>query len=250
MSRNLLRWLAGCCFSLFAAWIPPATAMQFPDKPAATDYFVDQATLLDLQSRTAINETAAALLREQKIALFVVTLPSLASVDASGTGIEGYATALFDHWGIGSEERNYGMLLLVSLGDRKARIELGEGFGRQYDGASTDIMQSLILPAFKRGDYGTGIRDGVRGLDAMARGLGLPPPTRPAWFWPAVIGGAVLIVLMLFSLFKSGRSGWAWALIAGLAALLFFFVRNADKRGSGGGFGGGRSGGGGSTGSW
>lgn len=111
-------------------------------------------------------------------------------------------------------------------------------------------MQSLIVPAFKRGDYPTGIRDGVRGLDAMARGLGLPAPTRPAWFWPALIAAGILIALMLFSLFKSGRSGWAWALIAALAALLFFFVRSANKQGSGGGFGGGRSGGGGSTGSW
>lgn len=83
MSKVSLRWLAGCCFSFFLAFISPAGAVEFPDKPAAQDFFVDRAGLLDPQSRSEINEAAGALLREQKIALFVVTLPSLASVSAS-----------------------------------------------------------------------------------------------------------------------------------------------------------------------
>lgn len=229
-----------------------AQAATFPDKPPGQDFFVDKANLINEADRQKINETTRALLKEQRIPLFVVTIDSLANYQASALGIEGYATALFNHWGIGSQDRNYGMLLLVSAGDRKARIELGAGFEHKYDAASNDIMQSLIVPAFKGGNYSTGILDGVRGMDAMARGLQLPMPTVPAWMWIVLIGGAALFAMMIINLFKSGKSGWAWALLAGLGVLLFFLMRNAGRNSgdSSGGFGGGSSGGGGATGSW
>jgi uncharacterized protein len=104
-------------------------AATFPDKPPKEHFFVDEANLLDEQARKAIDAAALALLKDERIPLFVVTIPSLSAYEASGQGIDQYATALFDAWGIGSRDRNYGMLLLVSAGDRKARIELGAGFG-------------------------------------------------------------------------------------------------------------------------
>jgi uncharacterized protein len=225
-------------------------AATFPDKPPKEHFFVDEAKLLDEQARKAIDATALALLKDERIPLFVVTIPSLSAYEASGLGIEPYAKALFDAWGIGSADRNYGMLLLVAAGDRKARIELGAGLEHRYDAQADDIMQSLIVPAFRRGEYSTGIGDGVRGLDAMARGLQLPRPTAPWWFWPVLIGGAIFLGALIYNLFKSGKSGWAWALIAALAVLIFFLLRAAAAGGSGGGFGGGSSGGGGATGSW
>jgi uncharacterized protein len=225
-------------------------AATFPDKPPKEHFFVDEAHLIDEQAQQAIDATALALLKEEQIPLFVVTIPSLSAHEASGLGIERYAGELFDTWGIGSPRRNYGILLLVSAGDRKARIELGAGFEHRYDTEASDIMQSLIVPAFRRGDYSTGISDGVRGLDAMARGLQLPRPTAPWWFWPVIIACAIFFVAMIYNLFKTGKSGWAWALIAALAVLIFFMLRAAASGGSGGGFGGGSSGGGGATGSW
>ena len=57
--------------------------------------------------------------------------------------------------------------------------------------------------------------------------------------------------MVIVSLFKKGRSGWGWALIAGIAIALFFILRAAaSSGGSGGSFGGGSSGGGGASGSW
>jgi len=232
---------------LLSGFLHPAAAVTFPEKPPKADYFVDYAALLKPESKKVVNQTAAALLKQEKIPLYVVTITSLSAQDAAGLSIEKYAQKLFDHWGIGFKKRNYGMLLLVSVGDRKARIELGKGWAHNYDSQAENVMQSLIIPAFKRNDYSTGIADGVRGMDAMARGLQLPKPTAPWWFWPATIIGGIVLVLMIINLFKTGRSGWAWALIAAIAVLLFFILRNA---GSGGGFGGGSSGGGGATGSW
>lgn len=245
--KGILAWLALVTLLLAAS---SGWAVTFPAKPSKHDFVVDQAHLLSPEDQKAVNQTAQALLKDEQIPLFVVTITSLSAQEAAGLGIEQYATKLFDTWGIGSPDRNYGILLLVSVGDRKARIELGAGFEHRYDAQAKDIMQSLIIPAFKRGDYSIGIRDGVRGLDAMARGLQLPKPTAPWWFWPALIGGAILAGVLIYNLFKTGRSGWAWALIAALAAIIFFVLRAAASSGSAGGFGGGSSGGGGATGSW
>jgi uncharacterized protein len=237
--------------------------MTFPARPPAQDYFVDGANLITPEARQAINTTAAALLREQEVPIFVVTIRSLSEMRAAGSSIEDYATALFNDWGIGSQQVNFGVLLLVSLGDRKARIELGEAWGRDHDAQAANIMESLIIPAFKRGDYSVGIVDGVRGLDAMVRGWTLPRATRPLWHWPAMILGGLFLVAALVSLIRSGHSGWAWVPIAGVGGLLLFMMSSRGGYGrrrygggggfgggSGGGFGGGSSRGGGATGSW
>jgi uncharacterized protein len=238
--------------SLLMLLVPPCLfGSTFPDKPPSEHYYVDEAGLINSEIGEQIDKTAAALLNEEKIPLYVVTINSLAGHDAVTLSIEQYATALFDNWGIGWQDRNYGILLLISNGDRKARIELGADWGREFDYQAQQVMDELIVPAFKRGDFSGGIADGVRGLNAMARGLELPKPKSPWWFWPALIGGLILVVVMIVNLFKSGRTGWAWALIAALGVILFFIIRAMlSSSGSGGGFGGGSSGGGGATGSW
>lgn len=226
-------------------------ARTFPDKPPSEHYYVDEAGIINPEAGKQIDSTAAALLDEEKIPLYVVTINSLAGHEAVTLTIDQYASELFDHWGIGWQDRNYGILLLISKGDRKARIELGADWGGEFDYQAQQIMDELIVPAFKRGDFSGGITDGVRGLNAMARGLELPKPKTPWWFWPALIGGFILVVFMIINLFKSGRTGWAWALIAALGVILFFIIRAMlSGSGSSGGFGGGSSGGGGATGSW
>ena len=230
---------------------PCASGVTFPEKPTSEHYYVDGAGIVDQSTGEQIDSKAAALLSEEKVPLYVVTIRSLADQDAVTHSIEDYAAELFNHWGIGSQDRNYGMLLLISEGDRKARIELGAGWERNYDYQATQVMNDLIVPAFKRGDFQTGISDGVRGMDAMARGLDLPSPKSPWWLWPALIGGLILVIAVIINLFRTGRSGWGWALLAALGVVLFFVIRSAmSNSGSSGGFGGGSSGGGGATGSW
>lgn len=246
MYRNLLTVFLTAAMLLAVTMAQAAT---FPEKPPTENFYVDNAGLITPEAGEKIDATASALLSEEKIPLYVVTIASLSAQQAVTLTIEQYARELFDEWGIGWQDRNYGILLLISAGDRKARIELGSDWRGMHDAEAVQIMNELIVPAFKRGDYATGITDGVRGLDAMARGLALPRPSTPWWFWPVAIGVLVLIVLIIVNLFRSGRSGWAWALLAALGLALFFMLRNAGS-GSGGGFGGGSGGGGGATGSW
>lgn len=251
MRHCTIKYKSATLLSLLLLYCSSSLAVNFPDKPPETDFFVDKATLISETDRAEINSIASKLLSEEDVPIFIVTIGSLASYEASSQTIETYTTALFNEWGIGSPERNYGILLLVSRGDRRARIELGVDWGHSHNRASQDIMDSLIIKQFKRDEYSLGILDGVRGLDAMARGLALPKPTAPWWFLPALIIGAILLVMLIINLFKTGRSGWAWALIVAIGILLFFILRTAaSSGGSGGGFGGGSSGGGGASGSW
>ncbi|MCZ6456361.1 MAG: TPM domain-containing protein [Actinobacteria bacterium] len=238
-------------FALLICLPAVASAQTFPPKPPASDFYVDLAGLIQTTEAQQINSIAGALLSEERIPIYVVTIRSLADFGASAMGIEAYALALFNEWGIGFQDRNNGMLLLVSLGDRKARIEFGADWAHRHDAAAKSVMDTLIVPKFKSDDYSVGILDGVRGMEAMARGLNLPKPKTPWWFLPLVILGAIAIVALIVNLFRTGRKGWAWVVIAAVGVMLFVFLRTAATRGgSGGGFGGGSGGGGGASGSW
>lgn len=87
--------------------------------------------------------------------------------------IEAFATGLFNDYGIGNMPQDNGILLLVSVKDRKARIALGASFGHRYDAKCRSIMDNVIVPKFKRNDYPGGIRDGVK---ACLKSFGIKPP--------------------------------------------------------------------------
>jgi uncharacterized protein len=249
---------------LLLAWTAAPLVAQrvtFPDAPPAGTFVVDEAGALGAAEAAEVDRISAALLEEQGFPIVVVLLPDLASRGAAGYTIERYAAELFDHWGIGSQERNYGMLLLVSLGDRAARIELGEAWRHQYDEQARQVMNTLIIPQFRDGRYSEGVLAGVRGMNAMARGLELPVPATPVWVLFAAFGVFVTVSGGMFSLLYSGKTGYAWVLLAALAALLLLLARSVHVQGGtrgggggggagGGGFRGGSSGGGGATGRW
>jgi uncharacterized protein len=138
------------------------------------------------------------------------------------------------------------------------RIELGSAWQHQYDTEMKTVIDTLITPEFKRGDYSRGIVDGVRGMNNVVRGLDLPKPNVPWWRWAMLVLGIVAGISAIVSLFRAGRRGWAWLLLAALGGLLLslFIPRSGnwgsdnDDGGSSDGFGGGDSDGGGASGDW
>ena len=87
----------------------------------------------------------------------VVTIQSISPVS-----IEEYAVRLFEKWGIGKKGADNGVLVLLAINERKARIEVGYGLeGALPDGKCGEIIREQMSPYFKDGDFGTGILSGV-----------------------------------------------------------------------------------------
>ncbi len=102
------------------------------------------AQLADFEKRTTIE-------------FAVVTVSSL-----QGFSIEEFSLGLANAWGVGKKDKNNGVILLVAPNERKVRIEVGLGLEQQLsDNAASDIIQNTILPAFKSGNMGLGIINGV-----------------------------------------------------------------------------------------
>lgn len=72
----------------------------------------------------------------------VVTVKSMRDFDPASPSIESFARRWFDTWGIGSQEKNDGVLVIISTGDRKGRIELGADWGRRLGAPIRRLRQT------------------------------------------------------------------------------------------------------------
>jgi Beta-propeller domains of methanol dehydrogenase type len=103
--------------------------------------------------------------------------------DLQGITIEEYAASLFEKWGVGKADKDNGVLLLVSMQEKKVKIEVGYGL----EGAITDleagnIINDIIVPGFKQGDYNAGVYNGVYAIAGEIykdQGLALESTTAP-----------------------------------------------------------------------
>ena len=162
--------LAALLLGLFAVLLlaPPAMAQATLDFPPLTGRVVDEADLLSPATEQALTEKLAALEADSSDQLVVVTLSSLRNQE-----IEDYGYQLGRAWGIGQGENDNGALLIVAPNERKVRIEVGYGLEPILtDAFSALVIHNQILPAFREGDYETGI---VRGVDALLAQLSLDP---------------------------------------------------------------------------
>src|SRR6187200_3573593 len=134
--------------------IAPTLAINFP---ALTGRVVDQANIIQPDTRVAIEQKLADLEAKSGIQLVVATINSL-----EGQEIEPYANELFRTWKLGEKAKNNGVLLLVAPKERRVRIEVGYGLeGTLTDALAKVIITNAITPRFKTGDFSDGISRGV-----------------------------------------------------------------------------------------
>jgi len=258
-----------------------------PPVPEDNSYVLDRANVVSMDAADHIGEIQRRADRQHDTQLVVVTIDNMAKYGGRRMDVEQFARQWFDQWGIGIRRDgklyNRGILLLVSVGDRKARIELGAEWGHAWDGYARRVMDEQIVPAFEGEDYSLGIIRGVDALGKMAeRGPDATPPNsgvvdrwmRDASRWTEktsifspetqavlVVLGVVLVILSFFVENQTGRRWLFWGglgLIAAavlsyvvMAIIAFFFNDESEGfSGGSGSFGGGFSGGGGATGSW
>ena len=233
------------------------------ERPGDREFIRDRAEMIAAEDEEKIRKICDTLLTEKATPIIVVTIQNMAAHGGEGMRIETFARLAFDQWEIGQAKVgqqiwNTGVLLLVSRGDRKARIELGAGWKHEKDELCQQIMDGQIIPRFKDGKFSAGIASGVEALDLMAREKSLPRKYRPWWHYALIVVCIGLAVFTIMSLIRRGASGWAWLFWGALFAFggyMLYSVLTSSSRGGGGGFGGGSfgggfSGGGGATGSW
>jgi uncharacterized protein len=259
-----MRWII--LGALLTAVSGPVLAQTFPERPGPREFVLDEAGLVDASDRSAVRDMCDALLSERKIPIVVVTIRALG--DHGARDVEAYARALFDHWGIGSRERNRGVLLLVARRDRRARIELGAGWAGTANRQCEAVMEAL-MSSFRRGDYSQGLRVAVSQLADMARGRtpkrvsGSGGSGRGAipWFTIVIFVGIVCVAIYAGSRRtrpsarrRRRRTGGSTRTRIGRLSARRRFDHYWATQGSGGigmgAFGGGSGGGGGATGSW
>jgi uncharacterized protein len=243
-------WLAALL--VFAA---AAGAQTFP--PNNGSPVVDQAGILTPEQELDLKSKSETLLAQSGRAFAVATVNSL-----EGYPIDDYAYRLGRAWGLGSKDKDDGVLLLVAPNERKVWIATGYGAGAfMTDAMSGVIIREDILPHFKQNppDYGGGIEAGA---DAIIKQMSLPPDQAaknvavatqaqqkrqhsggsplPVIFWLMVIGFVVL------SHFRRGRGRRYRTRSGGISPWVVLWGLNELSRGSRrGGWGGGSWGGGG-----
>jgi uncharacterized protein len=187
---------------------------------------------------------------------------------------------------VGQKKENNGILILVAVAEHKVHIEVGYGLEPILtDGTCGAIIREQMIPAFKQGQYGQGLTQGLEAIQAHLTNPVGPSPepaqtpvSHPSWstliffvlfglgIFP-VTTVALIVIFLLYLKFSWTGAGVGFLLIP--VGLFFDLSRKGSRMGSGyygggfggggfsggggggfGGFGGGSSGGGGASGGW
>lgn len=134
------------------------SALEVPAAP--TDYVLDQAGILSESYEAQLKDRLTNLENETTGEIGVLTIDSL-----EGEVLEWYALEVLRGWGVGQEDLDNGVLILISEGDREVRIEVGYGLeGAVTDANSKAIIDQRMIPEFKAGDYEAGLTAGIDAL--------------------------------------------------------------------------------------
>ena len=236
--------------------------------PAWTAPVVDQADVITPAEEGLLNRFIKSFQAQMGTQLAVLTVQTLGGADPSQ-----YATEVGEKWGVGNKEKSTGVLVLIVPGDRAYFTAVGRGAEAVLpDSLVGSLQRDILVPAFKAGEYGVGLRQyvhelavrlakeegkdsggyaallGVKGAQAPASGgkQGRKRKRKGSYGW--------IVWLIIMGLFAFGGLGrrrgmGGFLLLGGLGGSHNHRSGGGFGGGVGGGFGGG-FGGGGAGGSW
>jgi uncharacterized protein len=138
--------------------------------PYLTGRVTDNAQLLSPEVKQSLSESLKAHEQRTGNQIAVLTIPTL-----DGESIEDFAVRVFESWKLGQKEKDNGVLIVVVPNDRRMRIEVGYGLeGTLTDATAGRIIQNVMTPKFKNGDFNGGITDGAKAVMKVLEGEALP----------------------------------------------------------------------------
>lgn len=263
------------CGYLLLFFVAGAAAQELP--PQLTQPVNDFAGVIDADSEAAMDSTIRALQAASGDVVVVATVDTFMPYG----DVREYAVKMFENHGrgIGQKGRDNGLLILLAVSDRQVWVEVGYDLEEFItDGYAGELSRKAMVPHFRRGAYGDGLREGVSriaGRIAERRNVtlqGAPPRDEPHDEEVPLSGSAIVFLLILFLLLNiigrrrrrrgfwgGGPGGWNSGVGPFGGGFGGGFGRGGGfgggfggfgGGGGFGGFGGGRSGGGGGGGSW
>jgi len=130
---------------------PQATASSFVCNPDG---------ILSAEDAALIDQLCYQLRKETEAELAVIAIQ-----DANGYEAADFAQQVFNRWGIGSKERNSGVMILLITGSRDIRIHTGGGLeGLLPDALCDQIIEEYMLEDLSNGQWGEGLLAGAQAI--------------------------------------------------------------------------------------
>ena len=162
----MMRLVAGCLFLLSISLFARADGQLLPE--LKRERVIDSAGILTGSQFSQLNRQLSDFEQQRGDGTqFVVFIVS----STNGEDIDAFALRAFNTWKIGKKARDNGLLLVVSVDDRKLRFEVGYGLESIFpDIYAGRIIRNLITPEFKNRNYFAGIEAGVTDTIAIING--------------------------------------------------------------------------------
>lgn len=249
--KGYLFYLSIITFLLMLVVVPVKADRPFPKPKGLVNDF---ANVIPQVYEQKILQVTTELLNKTGTSVVVVTMP-----DIGGAEYNDYVNRLYSAWGIGKKGEDKGVLIFVTVKERKMRIETGYGVeGVLPDGLVGEIRDRYMIPYLKNNKYGDGILNGTLAISQIiAKNAGIELAgqvgARPVKKRRSGFSLFPIILIIIFIIFGSRRRGGLWIF------LLPMLMGGGPRSGGGfggsggfsggfGGFGGGMSGGGGAGG--
>jgi uncharacterized protein len=195
--------------------------------PPLTGRVVDKTATLSSSDIASLDQTLKDFEARKGSQIAVLIVPT-----TQPETIEQYSLRVAEAWKIGRKKIDDGAILVVAKDDRKLRIEVGYGLeGALTDVAAKRIIDEVITPKFRSGDFAGGISDGVSRILRVVDGEPLPAPAKPMQdtgflsqldpFNPFLIFALIVVGGIFRGIF--GRLFGSLA-TGGLVAALFWFI--------------------------
>ncbi len=234
-----------------------------PAKPALETSVYDFAGILSPGERQSLEEKLIRYADSTSTQIVAATIPSL-----NGNDINVWGAEWAHKWGIGQAGKDNGILIIVAPNDRKTAIVTGYGVEPYLtDALSKRIIENILIPHFKRGDYYGGLNRAADVIFAILQGNFKAPEiqdNKGEIDWVLVLFLVIFVIIVLYVLSKrhGGKGGggytidrqgpviWGGSWGSGGFGGGSFGGGSFGGGGFSGGFGGGGFGGGGASGSW